>query len=241
MSGIERGDPYSDNEIVTECCLRGTRKTIAKHLMESYRNKAHASMSRYIDIEKLKSFKQNIGNGSLIDHFYRSVALSLSEKRELNAIYDGEVYKKFKNINLSIAVDAPKGLITPVLRNADKLQLDDFIEERKRIIAIVKEWKHKLYDIVGGTFTVSNLGNYGIDFLTPIINPPQVAIMGIGRACNLSVSWDDLESVRARLLMPVTISYDHCIIDGVCVSEFLQILQDKTNHPECLWDNLQQK
>ena len=106
MSNTDNLDPYNDNEIISETSLHGSRKAIARHLMDSYKNKVHASGAKYIDIEKLLKFKKDIGKGSVVDHFYRAVALSLSEKRELNATFDGSVYKIFKNINLSIAQSA---------------------------------------------------------------------------------------------------------------------------------------
>ena len=235
MNDYKKNDPYSDNKIIKEIVLKGTRKAIAAHLMDSYRNKIHAAMLKYIDVEKLIIFKKEIGKGSFIDHLYRAVALSLSQKIELNGTYDGKIYKIYEHVNLSIAVNGPRGLVTPVLKKAEILSIDQFIAKRKEITSIALEWKHKLSDILGGTFTLTNLGNYGIDFLSPIINPPQIAIMGIGRISNMNISWGNSEAIGAKQLMPVSITYDHSVLDGVFVAEFLQVLQDKVNQPEDLW------
>jgi pyruvate dehydrogenase E2 component (dihydrolipoamide acetyltransferase) len=235
MGNYEISNPYSDNEVMEEIILKGTRKVIADHLMDSYRNKIHASMSKYIEVNNLIVFKEKVGKGSLIDYFYRAVALSLQQNLKLNATYDGNVYKTYKSVNLSMAVNASRGLVTPVLKNADSLPIDDFIEQRKKIISLALDWKHKVSDIIGGTFTITNLGSYGIDFLSPIINPPQVAIMGIGRMCKLNISWNDFEKNADKQLLPVSLTYDHSVIDGAGVAAFLQILQELVFNPEKLW------
>ena len=239
MSNNIQNDPYINCGILSEKPLKGTRKVIASHLADSYRNKLHASMSKYLEVDKLSDFKNRQQEGSFIDYFYRAVALSLLEKPELNATYNENLYTIYKDINLSIAVNTSKGLITPVLKNADKLSLNDFIKTRKEIISLALNWKHKLSDIQGGTFTLSNLGNYGIDFLSPIINPPQVAIMGIGRLCKLKIEWEDKEPKKTKTLLPVSLTYDHAVLDGVAVAEFLNVLQQKVNEPELLWENKQ--
>lgn len=236
MSNYDNSDPYYSNKVIKETILKGTRKAIATNLLDSYRNKIHAGVSRYIEVEKLILFKNKIGKGSMIDHFYRAVVLSLCQKRELNATYDGNVYKIYKNVNLSIAVNTPKGLVTPVLKKAENLSMGQFINNRKEIISIALRWKQKYSDISGGTFTVSNLGNYGIDFLSPIINPPQIAIMGVSRMCSLNISWDSSKVNKIKQLIPINITFDHRIIDGVLVAEFLQSLQDIVNKPEDLWN-----
>jgi len=226
---------YSDNKILEEIELHGSRKIIADRLLDSYQSKVHATNYRYMEIERLKEYKEKIGKGSIIDHFVKAVALSLKEKQELNSTYDGKVYRIYSDVNISYAVNTKRGLVTPVLRNVDKLSLIEFLEEKNRVINMVLEWKHELKDLMGGTFTITNMGNFKVDFTLPIINPPQVAILGISRICKLNISWDD-NPPRIRELLPVSVTYDHRVIDGVGVAEFAQILQDKINNPEILWD-----
>jgi len=225
---------YSDNKILEEIELHGSRKIIADRLSDSYQSKVHATNYRYMEIERLKEYKEKIGKGSIIDHFVKAVALSLKEKQELNSTYDGKVYRIYSDVNISYAVNTKRGLVTPVLRNVDKLSLIEFLEEKNRVINMVLEWKHELKDLMGGTFTITNMGNFKVDFTLPIINPPQVAILGISRICKLNISWDD-NPPRVRELLPVSVTYDHRVIDGVGVAEFAQILQDKINDPENLW------
>jgi pyruvate dehydrogenase E2 component (dihydrolipoamide acetyltransferase) len=236
MQKFDVSNPYSDNVIIEEKKLHGSRRVIANHLLNSYQNKVHATMHRYLEVEKLRAFTGEIKKGSIVDHFIRAIALTLKDKPELNATFDGETYRIFKDIDICYAINTERGLVTPVLRNADRLTLDEFYGKRKQITALVMEWKQEMKDILGGTFTVSNLGNFGVDFLHPIINPPQVAILGIGRMCKQNIAWELSELPTLKELMPISITFDHSVIDGSLAAEFIQILQDKINNPKHLWD-----
>jgi pyruvate dehydrogenase E2 component (dihydrolipoamide acetyltransferase) len=232
---INKDGFYKENNVLREEVLRGSRKIVAERLKDSYQNKVHATMYRYMEIEKLKDYKEKTARGSIIDHFVRAIALSLKEKPELNSTFEDDIYRIYENIDICYAVNSKRGLVTPVLRKADKLTLDEFLIEKNRVINLVLEWKHEITDIMGGTFTITNMGNFGVDLTLPIINPPQVAILGISRICRLNISWDD-EPPGPKLLMPVSFTYDHRVIDGVGVAEFAQILQNKINDPEVLWN-----
>ncbi len=234
MEDLNDFNPYSGNAIISEAKLHGTRKKISEHLYRSYIKKIHASMFRYIEIQKLEDFKNKFGRGSLVDHFIRIVALSLAEKKGLNATFDEGLYRIYNDINISYAVNTNKGILTPVLKYSDKLTFDEFYIKRKKIVSSVLSWKHKPEDILGGTFTITNLGNFGVDFLLPIINPPQVAILGIARTCKMNISWDE-KPPELKYLMPISITYDHSVVDGAGVADFAQLIQDKANNPEELW------
>ena len=231
-------NPYADNPVIEERKLRGSRRVISKFLLESYHNKIHTTMYKYLEISKLKVFINHKKKGSLVDHFIRAVALSLKEKPELNATYDGEIHRIFQDINISYAISTPRGLVTPVIRNAERLTLEEFYQQRKNLVSLVMDWRHEKKDILGGTFTISNLGNYGVDLFSAIINPPQVAILGMARSCKQNISWEPDEKPSVKDLLPVSLTYDHSIIDGSGVAEFIQILQNKINNPEDLWDNI---
>ncbi len=99
---------------------------------------------------------------------------------------------------------------------------------------MILEWKNELKDFMGGIFSITNLGSFKVDFTLPIINPPQVVIPGISHICKLNISWGDTPS-RTRELMPVSITYDHSLINGEAVAQFAQILQDKIDNPDILW------
>jgi pyruvate dehydrogenase E2 component (dihydrolipoamide acetyltransferase) len=236
MIDFDISNPYSDNEIIEEKRLFGSRKAVAAHLLNSYQNKVHATMYRYIEIGKLRKFAKETGKGSFVDHFLKAIALTLKEKPGLNATYDGETYKIFSNVNLCYAVNnTERGLVTPVIRNADKLDLEEFQQKKKELVNLVLEWKQEKKDILGGTFTVTNTGNFGVDLPLPIINAPQVAILGMARMCKLNITWNMAESPTEKELLPISITYDHSVIDGVGVAEFAQLLQDKVSDPDNLW------
>jgi len=238
MQNFDLNNPYSDNQVIEERKLHGPRKVISKFLLNSYQSKIHVTMYKYLEVKKLRAFVKEAKKGTIVDNFIRAVALSLREKPELNATYDGEVHKIYKDINISYAVNTQKGLITPVLRNADKIPFDEFYFQRKKLISLVMDWKQEKKDIIGGTFTISNLGNYGIDFFSAIINPPQVAILGMARICKQSITWELSEEPSIKELLPISVTYDHSVIDGSGVAEFVQLLQDKIDAPELLWDKV---
>jgi pyruvate dehydrogenase E2 component (dihydrolipoamide acetyltransferase) len=236
MQNFDKNNPYAGNTLIEERKFHGSRKVIANHLLASYQNKVHATMHRYLEVAKLRTFVKEAGKGSIVDHFIRAVALALRDKPELNATYDGEIHRIYKDVNICYAISTERGLVTPVIRNADIITLEEFYEKRKQITSLVMEWKQELKDIMGGTFTITNLGNFGVDWLHPIINPPQVAILGIGRMCKQNITWDMSQAPDIKELMPISVTFDHCVIDGSGAAEFAQVLQDKINDPENLWD-----
>lgn len=238
MNDFDPNNPYSDNPVLEERKLLGARKVVANHLLRSYQTKVHTTIHRYLDVKELLAFKKRVAKGSIVDHFLRAIALSLRKMPELNATYDGTVYRLYKDVNINYAVSTKKGLVTPVIRNADILSFEEFYPKRKEVISLVMEWKQELKDILGGTFTVTNLGNFGADWLHPIINPPQVAILGMGRLCKKTVTWDMEKEPETKELMPVSVTVDHSVIDGSVLADFTQLIQDKINDPENLWDNI---
>jgi pyruvate/2-oxoglutarate dehydrogenase complex dihydrolipoamide acyltransferase (E2) component len=129
---IKNNDFYKENNVLSEVVLRGSRKIVAERLKDSYQNKVHATMYRYMEIEKLKEYKEKTAKGSIIDHFIRAIALSLKEKPELNSTFEDDIYRIYENIDICYAVNSKKGLVTPVLRKADLLTLDEFLIEKNR-------------------------------------------------------------------------------------------------------------
>jgi len=236
MQNFDVSNPYADNTLIEEKKLHGARRVIANHLLESYQTKVHATMHRYMEVDKLRAYTVETKKGSIVDHFIRAIALTLQEKPDLNATFDGETYRTFKDVNICYAINTQRGLVTPVLKNADRLTIDEFYNNRKQITSLVLEWKQEMKDILGGTFTISNLGNFGVDFLHPIINPPQVAILGMGRICKQNITWDLSLLPTLKELMPMSLTFDHRVIDGSGAAEFAQLLQDKINNPENLWE-----
>jgi hypothetical protein len=135
---------------------------------------------------------------------------ALERHPEFNAWYEGERLRLIGEVNVAVAVDAEAGLLTPVVREAGGLTLADIARERRRLTDAVLDGTHGLDDLQGGTFTVSNLGPLGVDSFDPILDPPQVAILGLGRVddgtCTLSLT------------------FDHRVVDGADAARFLDTL-----------------
>ena len=238
MNNFDPNNPYSNNPVLEDRKLIGARKVIASHLLKSYQTKVHTAIHRYLDVKELLAFVKRVAKGSIVDHFLRAVALSLKDMPELNATYDGTVHKLYEDVNLCYAISTKRGLVTPVIRNASTLSFEEFYSKRKEVISLVMEWKQELKDILGGTFTITNLGNFGVDWLHPIINPPQLGILGMGRLCKKIMTWDMEKEPEVKELMPISITVDHSVIDGSVAAEFAQLIQDKLDDPESLWDNI---
>jgi pyruvate dehydrogenase E2 component (dihydrolipoamide acetyltransferase) len=122
-------------------------------------------------------------------------------------------------VNIGIAVDTERGLVVPVLRDADRKSISQIASELDEMASTVRSGKFDLELMKGGTFTISNLGSVGGTYSTPIINPPQVAILLVGRSRTMPQIIDS--AVQARLMMPLSITYDHRLVDGAAAARFL--------------------
>ncbi|MBU0677066.1 MAG: 2-oxo acid dehydrogenase subunit E2 [Verrucomicrobia bacterium] len=142
---------------------------------------------------------------------------------------DEVVYKKY--VNIGVAVDTPKGLVVPVLRDADKKNIVEIAVELSAIAQKMRDGKISPNDLAGGCFTVTNLGGIGGSFFTPIVNHPEVAILGVGRG-NFEQVWNpDEGQFEARLMLPLSLSYDHRLIDGADGARFMRWIADAINEP----------
>jgi pyruvate dehydrogenase E2 component (dihydrolipoamide acetyltransferase) len=140
----------------------------------------------------------------------------------VNASVDMEkgelIYKDY--VNVGLAVDTPRGLVVPVLRDCDRQSIPHIAQEIAQTAEKAKNAQYGVEDLRGGTFTISNLGAIGGSYSTPIINWPEVAILLIGRSRKLPVVVDD--RIEPRLMMPLSLSYDHRVIDGALAARFLK-------------------
>lgn len=151
----------------------------------------------------------------------KAVAMSLKAHPTMNAAVDLEqgqiIYKEY--VHIGIAVDTPRGLVVPVLRDADRLSIPDIARGLASIAEAARENTFSLEDLRGGTFTISNLGAIGGTYSTPIINLPEVAILLVGRTRPMAVVLKD--QITSRLMMPLSLSYDHRLVDGATAARFL--------------------
>ncbi len=151
----------------------------------------------------------------------KAVALSLRQHPTLNASLDMEagqiIYKDY--VHVGVAVDTPRGLVVPVLRNVDRMTIPHIAQALTALAEKAKATQYSLDDLRGGSFTISNLGAIGGTYSTPIINYPEVAVLLAGRSRKLPVVVDD--RIEPRLMMPLSLSYDHRLVDGAAAARFL--------------------
>jgi pyruvate dehydrogenase E2 component (dihydrolipoamide acetyltransferase) len=205
------------------------RKTIAANMVRSVQTIPHLTNFDDADVTELEHLrkasaaeyaKSNLKLTAL-SFVIKAVSLSLRQHPSVNATIDPEkgeiVYKEY--VNVGLAVDTPRGLVVPVLRNCDQLSIPQIAQAIADTAEKAKNAQYGLEDLKGGTFTISNLGAVGGAYSTPIINWPEVAILLLGRSRKMPVVHDD--KIESRLMMPLSLSYDHRIIDGAMAARFL--------------------
>jgi 2-oxoglutarate dehydrogenase E2 component (dihydrolipoamide succinyltransferase) len=189
-----------------------------------------ANMRAVLDIKKRynDSFKEKFGVGiGIISFFTKAVTLALKNYPQVNSMIDGEEQLSFNYVDIGIAVSAPKGLVVPVIRNAEMLSLAEIELKIKELAGRARENRITIDEMQGGTFTISNGGVFGSLLSTPILNPPQSAILGLHKIMDRPIAVDG--RVEIHPMMYLALSYDHRIIDGresvgflVKIKEFIE-------------------
>lgn len=224
--------------IIEKIPLRGLRRTIAKNLIQSQRTTAFVTGMDEADITELwtlrerekKSLQQKGIHLTFLPFFIKAVQHALAEHPLLNASVDEEkeeiIAKKYYNIG--IAVDTPDGLMVPVIKDVDKKTILELAKEIQELSIKAKERKIKLEEIKGSSFTITNYGHFGGVFATPIINYPDVAILGTGKISEKP--WVKDGQIAIRKILPLSLTFDHRVTDGVdsalFLSKVIQYLED---------------
>jgi pyruvate dehydrogenase E2 component (dihydrolipoamide acetyltransferase) len=217
-----------------EIPLTAMRRTIAKRLAESTGPIPHFYLTADYDVTNLLSVREQVNEiegikTSVNDFIVRAAALALRHHPNVNASWGDEAITQHGEIHIGIAVSTPEGLITPVVRNADQKSVTDISNEVRALADKAKNRKLTPNDYQGSTFTISNLGAWGIDQFTAIINPPNAAILAIGAASAQPVVIDRQVVIRDR--MKVTMSCDHRVVDGALGAEYLRTLRSYLEQP----------
>ena len=220
--------------------LSQMRKTIAKRLVESIGPVPHfflritADMSRTVEARmRVNRFLEAQGEKiSINDFILKATANALEKHPEVNAHWTGEAVRRHYRVHLGIAVAVEDGLITPVVRDANRKGLAQIAGEVRELAARGREKKLQPEEYTGSTFSVSNLGMFGIHEFTGIINPPEAGILAVGGLEETPVAVDG--QVEVRPLMKVTMSCDHRIIDGATGARFLRTLKEMLEEPAAI-------
>ena len=206
--------------------LTSMRATIARRLGESKQTIPHYRVSIDLDADALLARRRALADKgvrvSVNDLLLEAVARALVRHPRVNAQFDGNEVLEFGQADVAVAVATDAGLITPVIRAADSKPVERLAAESRELAARARSGKLTREEITGGTFTVSNLGMYGIKSFDAIINPPQVAILAVGAAEPRPVVRDGALAVGTR--MTVTLSSDHRVVDGAAAAAFLATL-----------------
>lgn len=218
---VESGEKQS--ELHDAVPIKGMRAAIAASMVASLQNTAQLTLHRSFNPQALVAFRQGLrpeSRPSFNDLFLAATARVLRDHPSVNATVEGNTINRWRSVHLGMAVAVTEGLVVPVVRNADKLTLLQLRDETARLGGLARRGRLTMGDMQNATFTVTNLGSFGVDAFTPIINPPQVAILGIGRLGETTSS--------------LSLTIDHRALDGAPGARFLQdlacVLENPADH-----------
>jgi len=214
--------------------LTTIRKTIARRLTAAWQvpvfqltvsvDMTHANAL----VERARGLNPDV-RITVTDLLAKVCARSLIRHPEVNSQYTEEALIRFPTANVGIAVAAPQGLVVPVLRSVERLSLDEVAEQRAAVVGRARDAKLQPADLEGGTFTISNLGMFGVEQFTAVLNPPQAAILAVGATVDRPVA--EAGEVVVRPMMTVTLTVDHRAVDGGPAAEFLGTLKTFLEDP----------
>lgn len=211
--------------------LSNVRKVIAKSMHASLQNMAQLTITSSFDATEILAYRSRVKetrgmlgleNITLNDIVMFAVSRVLTDHPDLNAHYLDDHMRLFHHVNLGFAVDTPRGLLVPTIFNADTLTLNELAQQARNLAARAQDGAISPDDLSGATFTVTNLGSFGVESFTPVVNPPQVAILGVN---TLVTQIDDVDGLAVPYkAMPLSLTFDHRAVDGAPSAKFLQAL-----------------
>ncbi len=214
-----------------EVPLKGIRKLIAERMLYSIQNSAQLTLNRTAEATALLSLREKYKNSkkyrlfnqvTINDMILYAVTKVISEHPALNSLLINDTIVYYKGLHLGFAVDTPRGLMVPVIRNAQNFNLLKLSEETKRLSSACLEKKIQPEELNGGTFTVTNLGSFGIETFSPVLNLPQTAILGVG---NINLKPVEIHNdIKFIPHITLSLTINHQVIDGVTGARFLQDL-----------------
>ncbi len=222
--------------------LTKIQKVAGRNLLRAWVTVPHVTQHGEADITDLESFRKEMiakptGSGgaklTLLSFFMKAVCVVLKEQPKFNSSLDpkGENLILKDYFHVGVAVDTPNGLVVPVIRDVHQKSLTDLAQELRVVSDRARARRLSPQDLQGGCFTISSLGGIGGSYFTPIINPPEVAVLGVSKAATKSVFKD--KAFVPRLMVPLSLSYDHRVIDGADGARFIvrlqEVLQDVRN------------
>lgn len=221
--------------------ISGVRRLIAQRMTESAQTAAPVTLTTEADATELVAIRNHLkaeinGDGEIIpsytDLIVRLTALALVKHPELNASWTDAGIVQHQAVHIGVAVDAERGLLAPVIRDADRKSSYEIAQESAELIRQARAGSIAADHLRGGGFTVSNLGMFDIDAFTPIINLPECAVLGLGRIVSRPVVIDEeAETVAVRKMIALSLTFDHRVVDGATAARFLQQIKRMIERP----------
>jgi pyruvate dehydrogenase E2 component (dihydrolipoamide acetyltransferase) len=217
--------------------LTKMRSAIAAQLLKSKQSIPHFYETIDIDVEDVSKLRERLNKSlesekiriSIGDIIAKAVSGALIRHPNMNATFNGTELTRYGDVNLGLAVALPEGLIVPVLRGVNQMGLKEIRQRSAELVDRARAGKLKQEDRTGATFTVSNLGTFGIREFSAIVNPPEVGILAVAAAEKRAVVRHD--QIVARTMLTVTLSADHRVVDGAAAAEFLRTLKQLLEEP----------
>jgi pyruvate dehydrogenase E2 component (dihydrolipoamide acetyltransferase) len=223
----------SDGRDVEVIPLSSIRRTIAKRMQQSFQESPHIALTVDVDVTELENTKkrfnvqaEKLGQPriTITALIIKIVAWALVRNPYINASFRDDSILLWKDVNIGVATAVSQGLVVPVIKSADQLGVSEINMRLNELAEKARENKLKLENVQGGTFTLSNLGMFGIPHFRAVINPPESAILAVGSVVRKPVVVDDQDHVEVRPMLSLTLSADHRVIDGVVAARFLSDL-----------------
>src|SRR5687768_18048996 len=230
LQSLLANPPITDNQLATSRMWRA----MADRLSQAWTTIPHFYLIREVNASRLVAWREKIQNNSAekityTDLLVKLTAAVLRKYPRLNASWQNDNIVLNSEINIGLAVAVDDGLLVPVIHHSDEMNLSQLASRRTEIVARARVGKLSLDDSSGGTFTISNLGMYGVDAFNAIVNPPQAAILAVSRIADRVVPLNGQPSVQP--MMTLSLSCDHRVVDGARGAEFLQALADLIEEP----------
>ncbi len=228
-------------EVTERVAVTRIRRLLAQRMTDSAHTTAAVTLTTEADATTFVALREQIKTdftprGLLVptynDLLIKLTAVALQEHRLLNAIWQGEEIVIPAAVHMGLAVDMPEGLMVPVVRNAQSKSVGQIAAETRLLVEKVRAHQVSPDELQGGTFTITNLGVYGIDAFTPLINLPQCGILGVGRIISKPAVYDG--QVVPRQMMALSLTFDHRVVDGAPAARFLQTVSQFIETP-MLW------
>ena len=222
--------------------LKGKRRIIAERMQQSAQAAPHISLSLSVDVGELQRLVERLSSQvesktgaplKMTPVLAKVTAAALEKHPRLNAHFVDEEIHQYSKIHLGIAVALDDGLIVPVIRDVGGKKLTDVHVEMQDLLSRARSGRLRSDEIKGGTFTVSNLGMFGVEQFTSIVNPPEIGILSVGAIADRAVKAND--QIALRPMMQVTVNVDHRAVDGAVAADFLKTLKSLLENPYLLF------